>query len=93
MAEPSSSSDIALPLSPTVLGLADPLWPRAVDSVAEVGPNYTLLRGEETKAMRRKGDVDIGASRCSRRPLLMWHQSLACGLCPGFFVLTLFVAR
>ena len=33
------------------------LW--TLDSVAEVGPNYTLLRGEETKAMRRKGDVDM----------------------------------
>ena len=25
-----------------------------LDSVAEVGPNYTLLRSKETKAMRRK---------------------------------------
>ena len=28
--------------------------PRAGDSVAEVGPNYTLLRSKETKAKRRK---------------------------------------
>ena len=27
---------------------------KLLDSVAEVNPNYTLLRSKETKAMRRK---------------------------------------
>ena len=40
-----------------------------LDSVAEVGPNYTLLRSKETKAMRRKRQRHIceGQPRDSER--------------------------
>ena len=44
--------------------------PRAGDSVAEVGPNYTLLRSKETKAKRRKRQREDGRAALNGHTVL-----------------------
>ncbi|EOD41223.1 hypothetical protein EMIHUDRAFT_199476 [Emiliania huxleyi CCMP1516] len=51
-AREAAAGDAELPPEDDAVEMASAV--HVLDSVAEVGPNYTLLRSKETKAMRRK---------------------------------------
>ena len=51
-AREAAAGDAELPLEDDAVEMASAA--HVLDSVAEVGPNYTLLRSKETKAKRRK---------------------------------------
>ena len=56
-AREAAAGDAELPPEDDAVEMASAV--HVLDSVAEVGPNYTLLRSEETKAKRRKRKREV----------------------------------
>ena len=75
-AREAAAGDAELPPEDDAVEMASAA--QLLDSVAEVGPNYTLLRSKEKKAKRRK------RKREDVRAALNGHTVLPTGSYPGF---------
>ena len=73
-AREAAAGDAELPPEDDAVEMASAV--HVLDSVAEVGPNYTLLRSKETKAKRRKRKREDAPGRCST-------ATLSCNLPPA----------
>ena len=69
-AREAAAGDAELPPEDDAVEMASAV--HVLDSVAEVGPNYTLLRSKETKAMRRKRKLYYRALTSFRRAAMRY---------------------